>query len=128
MEEVKKEVKLYGYMKSGYCTMVHYALRLKGVCYEYEEEDLKNKSEALLSLNPVYKKVPVLVVDGRPIAESLVILEFIDEVWTDNNPFLPQDPYERAKVRFWAQFFYQKVMLSAYCHALPLFIQCRLAV
>lgn len=127
MEEVK-EVKLHGYVKSGYSTMVHYALRLKGVCYEYVEEDLKNKSEELLSLNPVYKKVPVLVVDGRPIAESLIILEFVDEVWKDNNPFLPQDPYERAKVRFWAQFFYQKVMLSYYCHILPLFIQHDLAV
>ncbi|OAY70740.1 glutathione S-transferase U10-like [Ananas comosus] len=113
MEEVK-EVKLHGYVKSGYSTMVHYALRLKGVCYEYVEEDLKNKSEELLSLNPVYKKVPVLVVDGRPIAESLIILEFVDEVWKDNNPFLPQDPYERAKVRFWAQFFYQKLVPGGY--------------
>lgn len=108
-----KEVKLYGSWASGYCTMVHAALKIKGVDYEYVEEDLANKSEALLRLNPVYKKVPVLVVDGKPIAESLVILQFVDETWKEP-AILPKDPYLKAKARFWADFIYQKLAPTSY--------------
>ncbi|XP_042391883.1 glutathione S-transferase U9-like [Zingiber officinale] len=110
-----KEVRLYGMTRSGYCLMVHHALRLKGVPYDYVEEDLKNKSQELLRLNPVHKKVPVLVVDGRPVAESLVILQYIDELWGSLAPrLLPEDPHRRAKVRFWADFVYQKVVPLTY--------------
>lgn len=117
---VVKEVKLYGSVFSGYCTMVHHALKLKGVAYEYVEENLQNKSQALLELNPVYKKVPVLVVDGKPIAESRVILEYVDEIWKDP-PLLPEDPYERSKVRFWVDFVYQKVLPLQILLILPSF-------
>ncbi|URE05245.1 Glutathione S-transferase [Musa troglodytarum] len=108
MADQPKEVKLYGNEFGGYATMVHSALKLKGVAYEYVKEDLQNKSEELLRLNPVYKKVPVLVVDGEPIAESLVILQYIDDVWK-NPPLLPEDPYKRAKVQFWADYVYHKL-------------------
>ncbi|KAF3339675.1 glutathione S-transferase U9-like protein [Carex littledalei] len=108
-----KEVKLYGAALSGYCTMVHHALRLKGVAYDYVEVDLKNKSEEFLKLHPVHKKVPVLVVDGKPIPESLVILQYVDETWKEP-PLLPQDSYLRSKVRFWADFIYQKMVPVIY--------------
>ncbi|XP_008784133.2 glutathione S-transferase U10-like [Phoenix dactylifera] len=108
-----KGVKVHGFWASPYCLMIHHALKLKGVAYEYVEEDLQNKSESLLELNPVHKKVPVLVVDGKPIAESLVILEFIDEMWKEP-PLLPEDPYKKAKVRFWADFFYKKFVAAFY--------------
>ncbi|WRX31755.1 Glutathione S-transferase [Theobroma cacao] len=66
------------------------------------------KTFQALELNPVHKKIPVLVHNGKPTVESPVILECIDEAWK-NNPLLPQDPYERAMARFWAKFIGEKI-------------------
>lgn len=110
--EKEEEVRLQGFWASPFTCRVKMALKLKGVPYEYLEEDLMNKSPLLLELNPVHKKVPVLVHNGKPILESNLILEYIDETWT-NNPILPQDPYEKAMARFLAKFVDKQVNLHS---------------
>ncbi|XP_074310353.1 putative glutathione S-transferase [Silene latifolia] len=86
---------------------------MKGLDYEFIEEDLDHKSEQLLMYNPVHKKIPVLVHNGKPVVESSLIMEYIDETWKENGPrLLPTDPYERAQVRFWAKFIDDKMVAS----------------
>ncbi|XP_052478995.1 probable glutathione S-transferase [Gossypium raimondii] len=106
-----KEVKLLGTWFSPYVQRVVWVLKLKGIDYEWVEQgfrDPKNRSQLLLKYNPVMKTVPVLVHHGRPVLESLIILEYIDETWK-NNPILPSDPYERAMARFWENLIDQKI-------------------
>ncbi|XVF56688.1 hypothetical protein PTKIN_Ptkin06aG0140800 [Pterospermum kingtungense] len=106
-----EEVKLLKTWSSRFGLRVVWALKLKGIQYDAIDEDLSNKSALLLQYNPVYKKVPVLVHNGKPISESLVILEYIDETWKQN-PILPEDPLEKARERFWAKFNDEKLLPS----------------
>ncbi|GER48722.1 glutathione s-transferase [Striga asiatica] len=106
-----QELKLFRTWSSPYALRVVHALKIKGLEYETVFEDLTNKSASLLEYNPVHEKVPVLVHNGKPICESLVILEYVDEVWKQF-PLLPRDPYDRAMARFWAKFGEDKVLLS----------------
>ncbi|BAT11340.1 glutathione S-transferase U17 [Oryza sativa Japonica Group] len=81
------------------------ALRLKGVEYELLQETMGKKSELLLASNPVHKKIPVLLHRGKPISESLVIVQYVDEVWPPPASILPRDdPYAAAIHRFWGQY------------------------
>ncbi|KAL6983559.1 Glutathione S-transferase [Sarracenia purpurea var. burkii] len=99
------DIKLVGLRPSPYVNRVQYALNLKRINeYEFVEEKFGSKSELLLQSNPVYKKVPVLIHDGKPLCESLVILEYVDEVWGSAPSILPSDPYDRAIARFWAAY------------------------
>ncbi|PKA65604.1 putative glutathione S-transferase [Apostasia shenzhenica] len=106
------EVKLLGTWASPYSERVRVGLKLKGVSYNFADLDIrpgKPKSPELLRYNPAYKKIPILLHHGQPIAESLVILEFVDDQWAGEGPsLLPKDPYQRALARFWAKFFDDK--------------------
>jgi glutathione S-transferase len=54
-----------------------------------------------LALNPK-GYVPTLVHDGRPVVESAVICEYLDEVFPAP-PLSPADPVDRAHMRTWTR-------------------------
>ncbi|KDO38596.1 hypothetical protein CISIN_1g027727mg [Citrus sinensis] len=103
------EVILLDFWASMFGIRVRIALAEKGVKYEYKEQDLFNKSPLLLRMNPVHKKIPVLIHNGKSVCESSIIVQYIDEVWKDKAPLLPYDPYQRAQARFWVDFIDKKM-------------------
>ncbi|KAF2301287.1 hypothetical protein GH714_022439 [Hevea brasiliensis] len=104
-----EQLTLLDWYPSPFTTRVRIALAEKGLNYESRQEDLSNKSPLLLEMNPVNKQIPVLIHNGRPICESMVIVQYIDEVWNHKSPLLPSDPYQRAHARFWADYIDKKV-------------------
>ncbi|XP_038880811.1 probable glutathione S-transferase [Benincasa hispida] len=77
---------------------VIWALSLKNIPYEYVEKDLTEKTPFLL-----HQKVSMIVDGGKWIADSSVILEYIDETWPQN-PLLPVDRLDKATARSWIRF------------------------
>ncbi|XP_037455659.1 probable glutathione S-transferase GSTU6 [Triticum dicoccoides] len=105
------DLKLLGAWPSPFVTRVKLALALKDLSYEDVEEDLYKKSELLLKSNPVHKKIPVLIHNGAPVCESMIILQYIDEVFAGSGPsLLPADPYECAIARFWMAYVDDKLV------------------
>ncbi|XP_060207867.1 probable glutathione S-transferase parC [Lycium barbarum] len=110
MEKENDEVILLDYWPSMYGMRLRVALAEKEVKYEFKEEVVGGvKSPLLLKMNPIHKKIPVLIHNGKPICESLIAVEYIDEVWKDKSPLLPSDPYQRAQARFWADYIDKKL-------------------
>ncbi|KAK1588148.1 hypothetical protein Q3G72_020233 [Acer saccharum] len=102
------EVVLLDCWVSPFCMRVKIALAEKGVEYEARAEDLfGGKSDLLLASNPIYKKIPVLLHNGKPLCESTVIVGYINETWS-SPPLLPTSAYGRAQAQFWADFIDKK--------------------
>ncbi|CAL4927703.1 unnamed protein product [Urochloa decumbens] len=106
--EKKQGLQLLDFWVSPFGQRCRIALAEKGLPYEYLEQDLGNKSELLLRSNPIHKKIPVLLHDGRPVCESLIIVQYIDEAFAPAS-LLPSDPYARAQARFWADYVDKKL-------------------
>jgi glutathione S-transferase len=98
------DLKLLGTCASPHTLRVRLALRLKGVSYDYVEQDPKKKNTAGELLLP--RKLPVVLIHGgKPVRESFNILQYLDDVFAGVGPnLLPADIYERAVARYWADF------------------------
>lgn len=97
---------LYHHDKSTCSQKVRICLAEKGVEWENRLVDLanaENLSPEYLAINP-NGVVPAFVHDGRPIIESTVMCEYVDEVWPDEPKLSPTDPVERADMRAWLRF------------------------
>jgi len=71
------EAILLNFWPSPYGMRVLIALEEKGIKYVNKEEDFSNKSPLLLQMNPIHKKIPVLIHNGKSICESLNILNIL---------------------------------------------------
>ena len=99
------ELTLYGYWRSSAAYRVRIALNLKGLAYEQVPVHLvkdggQQHSADYQALNP-QALLPLLVDHGNGgvrIAQSLAILEYLDEMFPDT-PLLPRAPAQRAQVR-----------------------------
>ncbi|KAG5087767.1 hypothetical protein AAZX31_01G038400 [Glycine max] len=107
-----EDLKLLGGWFSPFALRVQIALNLKGLEYEVVEETLNPKSDLLLKSNPVHKKIPVFFHGDKVICESAIIVEYIDEAWTNVPSILPQNAYDRANARFWFAYIDEKWFTS----------------
>ena len=120
----KNDVTLLGAWPSPFVMRARIALNIKSVDYELLEEKLGSKTQLLLQSNPVYKKVPVLIHENKPICESLIIVQYIDEAWSSGPSILPSDPYDRAIARFWGVYIDDKVcLINSSCFITPNIIE-----
>lgn len=79
-------------------------LEEKKIPYQYIEVNPYDKPASLLTLNP-RGLVPTLEYDAKPLYESTVICEFLEDAYPDHGPrLLPSDPYEKARTRIWTDF------------------------
>jgi glutathione S-transferase len=88
---------LYDAARCPYCARVRIALAEKGVEFETVEIDLSDRPAWLYEKNPA-GRVPVLEEDDRPLPESAVIMEFVEERYPEP-ALLPADPADRGHVR-----------------------------
>jgi glutathione S-transferase len=74
----------------------------KGLPHDLELIELANKPAWFLEVSPM-GRVPVLLLDGRPVFESMVINELLNELYPEP-PLFPADPVARAEGRGWIVF------------------------
>jgi maleylacetoacetate isomerase len=93
-------VRLHGYFRSSTSYRVRIALNLKGLAYETVPVNVltaEQRSEPFRALN-AFAGVPALEVDGHVYAQSLAILEWLDERFPECR-LLPQDIESRFAAR-----------------------------
>mmetsp|Transcript_60906 Transcript_60906/g.122088 ORF Transcript_60906/g.122088 Transcript_60906/m.122088 type:complete len:173 (+) Transcript_60906:74-592(+) len=95
---------LFSYFRSSCSYRVRIALAHKGVEHATRAVNLlksEHKAPEFLALNPL-GLVPALQIDGHTLAQSVAILEYLEE--TRPSPaLLPGTPAERAQVRWLCQ-------------------------
>jgi glutathione S-transferase len=88
---------LYDAARCPYCARVRIVLAEKGVELDVVEIDLSDRPGWLYEKNAT-GRVPVLEEEGRPLPESAVIMEFLEERYP-KPALLPPDPTDRAFAR-----------------------------
>ena len=98
-------ITLYDFGNSVCCQKVRITLRAKGLDWEAIRVDLFKSEQydpKYLKMNPK-GVVPTLVHDGKPVIESTLICEYLDETFPDP-PLVPEDAYRRTRMRLWSKF------------------------
>lgn len=96
-------MKLLYTKRSPYARKVRVIALEKNIPLELVDEDLQNKSQRLLSANPL-GKVPTLVLDnGTTVFDSPVICQYLDGL-QDKPMMIPREASERIEVLKWEAF------------------------
>jgi len=92
-------MRLFTLASSPYARKVRMALDYKGVLYDPVERCYSiDRKEDLREANP-RAEVPALILDdGRTIADSTIICEYLEDTYP-RPPLFPSDPYERVRMR-----------------------------
>ena len=91
---------LFSYWRSSSSWRIRLALQYKDIAYEYKAVNLlasEQLAEAYSKVNP-QGLIPALAIDGVTLAESMAILEYLEETRPEK-PLLPKDFKARALVR-----------------------------
>jgi RNA polymerase-associated protein len=88
---------LYEFALSPFVQKVKIALREKGIGFESRNGFDPDHKDEFEQGNP-RREVPMLVDGETRICDSTIILDYIDERWSDR-PLMPHDPAARADVR-----------------------------
>ena len=94
-------MKLYTYFRSSASFRVRIALGLKGIAYEPSFVHLpkgEHRAAPYAKVNPQALTPTLVLDDGEQLAQSLAIIEYLDEVHP-KPPLLPKDAKGRARVR-----------------------------
>ena len=71
-----------------------------------------HKPDSLIKLNP-RGLVPTLQYDNKPLYESTVVCEFLEDAYPSASPkLLPSNPYEKARTRIWIDFVTSRIIPS----------------
>jgi glutathione S-transferase len=95
---------LYDFGNSVCCQKVRITMRAKGLTWESVKVDLFKAEQydpKYLKLNPK-GIVPTLVHDGKPIIESTLIGEYLDDTFPQPR-LIPSDPWQRTRMRLWSK-------------------------
>jgi glutathione S-transferase len=90
-------ITLYNAPRCPYVARVRIVLAEKGIEFEAVEIDLSDRPDWFYEKNPV-GRVPVIEEDGWILPESAVIMEFLEERYSEP-ALLPADPADRAAAR-----------------------------
>jgi glutathione S-transferase len=90
---------LYDAARCPYCARVRIVLAEKGIEYEPVEIDLTDRPAWIYEKNAT-GRVPVVEEDAWILAESAVIMEYLEERYPEP-PLLAADPADRALARLW---------------------------
>ena len=99
-----KMLALYDFGNSVCCRKMRITMRAKGLTWESVKVDLFKAEQydpKYLKLNPK-GVVPTLVHDGKPIIESTLICEYLDDSFPEPR-LVPSDPWQRTRMRLWSK-------------------------
>jgi glutathione S-transferase len=94
-------LKLISFTLCPYVQRAIIVLNEKNISYDIEYIDLSAPPAWFYDISPL-EKVPVLLVDEKPLFESMVICEYLDEI-TEGSLY-PDDAFKRATNRAWIEF------------------------